>query len=60
MARAMLEENNTSKKLWAKALSYACLINNILPTEGLKDTTPWNKWHNTAYDVSKLKTFGCE
>eukprot|EP00122_Pirum_gemmata_P020361 Pgem_evm3s19037 len=61
MARAMLEQNKTSKHLWAEALTTAVTINNMLPTKGLQNgITPWEAFYNKKPSVEKFYEFGAK
>ena len=55
--RAMLEDSQISKRLWAEALVTANHVRNRSPAAGASKT-PWELFHGIKPDVSGLRAFG--
>ncbi|WVZ22776.1 hypothetical protein V8G54_001320 [Vigna mungo] len=59
VTRALLFHSKLSLQVWIYALNYATLLINIMPTPLLNKETPRDKLYHTAFDITKLRVFGC-
>ena len=57
--RSMIHSAGLPLSFWAEAVNTAVYLRNRSPTSSLKDSTPYEYWHNEKPDVSHLKVFGC-
>jgi transposase InsO family protein len=55
--RAMLQESQQPKELWAEAVVTACYIRNRSPV-GEEAKTPWELFYGAKPDVSGMRVFG--
>jgi transposase InsO family protein len=60
LARIMLDEYNTSEKLWAEAINTACYASNRLFLQKFLDKTPYELLNEKKPDVSFFRVFGCK
>jgi transposase InsO family protein len=60
LARTMLDEYNTPKKLWAKAINTACYASNRLFLQKFLGKTPYELLNGKKPDVSFFWVFGCK
>src|SRR3954463_8296160 len=47
------------KSYWAEAVLTATLLINITPSSAIGNETPHSRMHNTSFDYTLLRTFGC-
>ncbi|KAG8481885.1 hypothetical protein CXB51_026674 [Gossypium anomalum] len=59
MARCLLFESKLPSKFWAKAVNTSVYLLNRLPTNAVKEKTPFEAWFRLKPTVSHLKVFGC-
>ena len=59
-ARSMLIDAGLPASLWPEAFAAACYIANRMPTKALKDSTPYELWHNEKPNLSNLRAYGCD
>ncbi|XP_017431755.1 uncharacterized protein LOC108339119 [Vigna angularis] len=57
--RALLFHSKISTQFCTYALNYATLLINIMPTPFLNNSLPYDKLYNNAFDISRLRVFGC-
>jgi transposase InsO family protein len=57
--RAMLEDSQLPKELWAEAAVTACYVRNRSPTSS-RLKTPWELFYGSRPDVSHLRAFGAK
>ena len=55
----MIHSAGLPLSFWGEAVNTAVYLCNRSPTSSLKDSTPYEYWHNEKPDVSHLKVFGC-
>jgi hypothetical protein len=60
LARTMLDEYNTSKKLWAEAINTACYASNHLFLQKFLGKNPYKLLNRKKPDVSFFRVFGCK
>lgn len=56
---ALLNQAGLPKSFWGEALQFATRIINCTPTSKNPDMTPWEAWHGSKPDLSRLRVFGC-
>jgi transposase InsO family protein len=59
MMRCMLFQAGLGKSFWVLAANAAVHVLNRLGTKANNQQTPYERWHNTAPDLSHLRVFGC-
>jgi len=60
LARTMLDEYNTSEKMWAEAINTACYASNWLFPHKFLEKTPYELLNGKKPDVSFFSVFGCK
>jgi len=60
MARAMLNENNTSQVFWADAMNTACYISNRAYLTKEHGKTPYELYKGRKPNITHLHVFGCK
>ena len=60
LARTMLDEYNTSEKMWAEAINTACYASNRLLPHKFLEKTPYELLNGKKPDVSFFRVFGCK
>ena len=60
LARTMLDEYNTSEKMWAEAINTACYASNRLFPHKFLEKTPYELLNGKKPDVSFFRVFGCK
>jgi hypothetical protein len=60
LARTMLDEYNTSEKLWAEAINTACYASNRLFLQNFLGKTTYELLNGKKSDVSFFRVFGCK
>jgi hypothetical protein len=60
LSRTMLDEYNTSEKLWAEAINTACYASNRLFLQKFLGKTPYELLNGKKPDVSFFRVFGCK
>lgn len=60
IARPLLLQANADTRLWGEAVKLAALILNTTPNSKLDGQTPFQRLYNFHFDLSKLRTFGCD
>jgi transposase InsO family protein len=60
LARTMLDEYNTSEKLWAEAINTACYASNRLFLQKFLGKTPYELLNGKKPDISFFRVFGCK
>ena len=60
LARCMMTHAGLPDNYWEKAISYACLIRNIMPNATMHGYTreAYFKWYGLMFDYSRLRTWG--
>ena len=56
---SMIHSAGLPLSFWAEAVNPAVYLRNRSPTSSLKDSRPYEYWHNEKPDISHLKVFGC-
>ncbi|WVZ01863.1 hypothetical protein V8G54_022669 [Vigna mungo] len=59
VTRALLFHSKISTQLWTYALNYVTLLINIMPTPFLNNSSPYERLYKNAFDISRLRVFGC-
>ena len=57
--RSMLFQSSLPSTFWAEAVSTAVYLKNRSPSSYIKDSTPYERWHEKKPDVGNLRVFGC-
>ncbi|KAH9801429.1 hypothetical protein KPL71_001026 [Citrus sinensis] len=60
MARTMLNENSLPKYFWAKAVSTACYVLNMVLIRPNLNETPYELWKDRKPNIGYFKVFGCK
>ena len=60
LARTMLDEYNTSEKMWAEAINTACYASNRLFPHKFLEKTPYELLNGKKPDVSFFRVFECK
>jgi len=60
LARTMLDEYNTSEKMWAEAINTACYASNRLFPHKFLEKTPYELLNGKKPGVSFFRVFGCK
>lgn len=58
-AKSMLAESKLSKEMWGEAINVAVYITNRVPTNAVKNKTPYEMWYGSKPTLSNIKIFGC-
>jgi hypothetical protein len=59
IARALLFQSGSPKKIWCHVVGHATHIINRLPTPFLNQKSPYQMLYDTLPDIDNLKVFGC-
>ena len=60
LARTMLDEYNTSEKMWAEAINTVCYASNRLFPHKFPEKTPYDLLNGKKPNVSFFRVFGCK
>lgn len=58
-ARALLSTSGLSLDWWGEAVQLSVFLENRSPDSSLDYATPYEKWHGSKPDLSRLVPFGC-
>ena len=60
MARCMLLESKLPPSMWDEAIATANHIRNRFLADGLKGSTPYEKWYGKKANLKYLQVFKCK
>ncbi|MBW0467493.1 hypothetical protein O181_007208 [Austropuccinia psidii MF-1] len=58
-ARTLLFTSNLPTSFWAEAVVTSTFLENFTPCSSIGYKTPFELWNGSAFDLSRLRTFGC-
>ncbi|MBW0482877.1 hypothetical protein O181_022592 [Austropuccinia psidii MF-1] len=58
--RCLLLGANLPNQYWAKAVSHATLLTNLIPTPSRNNLLPFHLWTGSALKIKRIQTFGCK